>query len=217
MTPARQLSLGLALTGAAGMIDVIGFIELGGFYTSFMSGNTTQLGAALAGMDGMAIALPVGLVVMFFIGSFLGALLAGSPRGGSKGVTALVLFGLALTLALHLIGVPVAQSMLVLATSAGAQNAILPPQGAARLGATFVTGTLFAAGQDLARAVRREAPPLRWVQHLLVWAALLVGALVGAAAYGPWHVWALLLPGAVYAAFLVGFLVRRPTPSPQFR
>lgn len=209
MTPAPQLSLGLALTAAAGMIDVVGFIELGGFYTSFMSGNTTQLGAALAGMDGMVIALPVGLVVMFFIGSFLGALLASSPRGGSKGVTGLVLFGLALTLALHVIGVPTTQSMLVLAASAGAQNAIIPQQGAARLGATFVTGTLFAAGQDLARAIRREAPPLRWVQHLLVWAALLVGALVGAAAYGPWQLWALLVPGAVYAAFLMWSAVRR--------
>lgn len=82
MTPAPQLSLGLLLTSAAGMIDVIGFIELGGFYTSFMSGNTTQLGGALAGAEGMVIALPVSLVIMFFIGSFLGALIAGAPRGG---------------------------------------------------------------------------------------------------------------------------------------
>ncbi|MDB5537022.1 MAG: hypothetical protein JWQ65_1897, partial [Devosia sp.] len=44
MTPAPKLSLGLLLTAAAGFIDAIGFIKLGGFYTSFMSGNTTQLG-----------------------------------------------------------------------------------------------------------------------------------------------------------------------------
>jgi len=202
VTPAPHLSLGLALTAAAGMIDVVGFIELGGFYTSFMSGNTTQLGAALTGMDGMIIALPLGLVVMFFVGSFLGALIAGSSRGGGKGVVGLVLLGLAATLALHMLGIPSTQSMLVLAISAGAQNAILTQKGAARLGATFITGTLFAAGQDLARAVRGQAPPLRWVQHLLVWMALLAGALIGAAAYGPLHLWALLLPGAVYATFL---------------
>lgn len=199
MTPAPQLSLGLLLTSAAGMIDIIGFIELGGFYTSFMSGNTTRLGGALAGADGMVIALPLGLVTMFFIGSFLGALIAGAPKGGGNWVTALVLAGLAITLGLHFVGVPPTQSMLVLATSAGAQNAIFTQQGAARLGATFITGTLFAAGQDLARAVRGQAPPLRWVQHLLVWLALLVGALIGAAAYGIWSIWALLLPGAAYA------------------
>ena len=76
MTPAPHLTLGLLLTGAAGMIDVVGFIELGGFYTSFMSGNTTQLGAAFTGMEGMLLALPLGLLIMFFMGSFLGALLA---------------------------------------------------------------------------------------------------------------------------------------------
>ena len=31
----------------------VGFIELGGYYTSFMSGNTTQLGAAFSGLDVM--------------------------------------------------------------------------------------------------------------------------------------------------------------------
>ena len=208
MTPAPHLGLGLLLTAAAGMIDVVGFIELGGFYTSFMSGNTTQLGAGLTGMEGMLVALPLGLLIMFFCGSFLGALLASFPRAGSRAVTALVLCGLLATLALHLLGVPSMQAMLVLAASAGAQNAILTQKGAARLGTTFITGTLFAAGQDLARAVRGHAPPLRWMQHLLVWFALLFGALVGAAAYGPWQLWALLLPGAIYLATLAGFLFR---------
>jgi len=202
MTPAPQLSLGLLLTSAAGMIDVIGFIELGGFYTSFMSGNTTQLGGALAGAEGMVIALPVGLVIMFFIGSFLGALIAGAPRGGGNWVTALVLTGLAITLGMHSAGLPPTQSMLALAVSAGAQNAIFTQQGAARLGATFITGTLFAAGQDLARAVRGQAPPFRWLQHMLVWMALLLGAVVGAAAYGAWHILALLIPAAVYVLLL---------------
>jgi len=40
--------LGLVLTAMAGWVDAIGFLRLGGFYPSFMSGNTTQLGIALA-------------------------------------------------------------------------------------------------------------------------------------------------------------------------
>jgi uncharacterized membrane protein YoaK (UPF0700 family) len=208
MTPAPHLGLGLILTAAAGMIDVVGFIELGGYYTSFMSGNTTQLGAAFTGLDGMTIALPLGLIAMFFVGSFLGAFVA-ETRAGSKGVLSLVLAGLVVTLALHGLGASAQQSMLALAIAAGAQNAVLAPKGAVRLGATFVTGTLFAAGQDLARALRRQAPPLRWAQHLMVWFALMVGALVGAAVYSPWHQWSLLLPGAIYAVFLAGLLLRR--------
>ena len=210
MTPAPHLSLGLVLTAAAGMIDVVGFIELGGFYTSFMSGNTTQLGAGLARMGPM-LALPAGLVVMFVVGSFLGSLISAiGVRRGRVGVLSIVIAGLLSTLTLHANGFSPAQAMLALATAAGAQNAVLPQTGAARLGATFVTGTLFAVGQDLARAVRGEAPPLRWVQHLLVWLALLLGAAIGAVAYGQWQVGALIVPGAIYLVYLIGFIVRTP-------
>jgi uncharacterized membrane protein YoaK (UPF0700 family) len=190
------------------MIDVVGFIELGGFYTSFMSGNTTQLGAGLASMGG-SLLLPAGLIVMFVIGSFVGALVSSlGGRRGRIGVLSIVLAGLLLTLTLHANGFSPAQAMLALAAAAGAQNAALPQSGAARLGTTFVTGTLFAAGQDMARAVRREAPPWRWVQHLLVWLSLLLGAAVGAFAYGQWQVGALMVPGAVYLLFFVGDVIR---------
>lgn len=192
------------------MIDVVGFIELGGFYTSFMSGNTTQLGAGLADL-GPTLALPAGLIIMFVVGSFLGSLIAGiGQRRGRVGVLAIVIAGLLVTLVLHANGFSAAQAMLALATAAGAQNAVLPQTGAARLGATFVTGTLFAVGQDMARAVRREAPPLRWLQHLLVWLALLLGAAVGALAYGQWQVGALIVPGAIYLAYLCTYVVRGP-------
>jgi len=210
VTPTPYLSLGLLLTAAAGMIDVVGFIELGGFYTSFMSGNTTQLGAGLAHM-GPALLLPASLVIMFVTGSFLGSFISSvGHRSGRIGVLSVVIAGLLVTLTLHARGFSPAQAMLALATAAGAQNAVLPQTGAARLGATFVTGTLFAVGQDLARAVRREAPPWRWVQHLLVWLALLLGAAVGAFAYKQWQVGALIVPGAIYLAYMVGYVVRTP-------
>jgi uncharacterized membrane protein YoaK (UPF0700 family) len=210
VTPTPHLSLGLLLTAAAGMIDVVGFIELGGFYTSFMSGNTTQLGAGLA-LWGPKMVLPASLIVMFLAGSFVGSLVSSiGHRQGRIGVLAIVILGLLISLTLYTNGFTPAQAMLALATAAGAQNAVLPQTGAARLGTTFVTGTLFAAGQDMARAVRGEAPPLRWVQHLLVWLSLLLGAAVGAFAYGQWHIGALLLPGLIYLAFMIGYVVKSP-------
>jgi uncharacterized membrane protein YoaK (UPF0700 family) len=208
MTPASQLFLGLVLTAAAAMIDVVGFIELGGYYTSFMSGNTTQLGAGLAS-SGANLLLPASLVAMFLFGSFAGSLVSSlGGRRGRIGVLSIVIAGLLLTLSLNANGFPPAQVMFVLAAAAGAQNAALPQAGAARLGTTFVTGTLFAAGQDMARAVRRQAPRWRWVQHLLVWFALLLGAVIGAFAYGLWKVDALLVPGALYLAFFIGDVIR---------
>jgi len=209
VTPARALGAGILLTATAGFCDGVGFLALGRFYTSFMSGNTTQLGASLAIGDAGAALLAGSLVVLFFIGSFLGSLGAqSSTRFGPVVALGIVLAGLAVSLLLTSTGFGAAQSMLALAAAAGAQNAVLQPIGAARLGTTFVTGTLFAAGQDLARATLRAAPRWRWLQHLLVWAALAAGALMGALAYGRWEMLALIIPAAIYAACLIWFLVR---------
>ncbi len=210
MKPQSTLTLGLLLTACVGFIDAVGFIELGGFYTSFMSGNTTQLGTGLIRAD--LVLLPLGLVVMFFLGSFAGSLLAlRGTRWGPSLVLTFVIAMIAVTLALMLAGIPASGAMLILAAGAGAQNATLPFSGGARLGTTFVSGTLFAAGQDLAGAMVGKVPRWRWLQHLQVWASLLLGALLGAAAYGWLGIWAVLVPAAVYAAMLLGFAVKSPT------
>jgi uncharacterized membrane protein YoaK (UPF0700 family) len=207
VTPARHLILGMVLTGSAGLIDVVGFIELGGYFTSFMSGNTTQGGAAFIEGAWPVLQLTASLVGLFFIGSVLGALAAySSPRWGPAAVSLAVLSGVALTLALALSGYPATQAMLVLAASAGAQNAILPMRGAVRLGATFVTGTLYMAGQDLALALKGSAPPLRWLQHLAIWFGLFGGAALGALLYRFAGILTLFLPAAIYAAFALGHL-----------
>ncbi|MGV8854841.1 MAG: YoaK family protein [Devosia sp.] len=212
MTPTPQLSLGLLLTAAAGFADVVSFIELGGHFTSFMSGNTTQLGDALALGHWPVVLLTASLVLLFFLGSVFASLLAllCGTRWGSSAVTALVLLAFAATLCLAAIGLPSSQFMLILAAGAGAQNAILPSTGSVRLGTTFVTGTLFAAGQDLARALRGLAPPWRWAQHALVWASLLLGGLLGGYGYAQLGINALLVPALVYLGFLIAFVVRRP-------
>jgi uncharacterized membrane protein YoaK (UPF0700 family) len=211
VTPLRDLSVGLVLTGTAGFIDAVGFIALGGFYTSFMSGNTTQLGTGLASGTGWGLALPAGLVALFFVGSYLGSLAAQmTGRWGPVVTLGIVVAGIATSLGLHAAGYGPAQSMLALAGAAGAQNAVLRPSGAARLGATFVTGTLFAAGQDLAKATIGDAPRWRWAQHLLVWGSLCAGALIGGLAYGQWQMSALYVPAAIYAIYLIWFAFRRP-------
>jgi len=205
MTPTRHLVLGMVLTGSAGLIDAVGFIELGGYFTSFMSGNTTQGGAAIIDGAWPVVLLTTSLIALFFVGSVLGSLLAiSSARWGATAVSAAVLCGVALTLALTLAGFPASQSMLVLSASAGAQNAILPMRGAVRLGATFVTGTLYMAGQDLALALRGAAPKLRWLQHLSVWLGLFAGAVIGALSYRFAGTYTLFVPVTIYAAFAIG-------------
>lgn len=212
MTPAPHLSLGLLLTAAAGFADVVGFIELGGSYTSFMSGNTTQMGAALA--NGVwSLAIHAGsLVGLFFVGGVVGTWvsLAAGYRWGAAATTALVTLCFGLTLVLAYLGLPPGIFMLSLAAGAGAQNAILLSIGSVRLGTTFVTGALFGAAQDLAKAFRRAAPPWRWAQHLLVWASLMLGALIGGLCYDRFGVNALIIPALLYLFFLGAFVARSP-------
>ncbi len=207
MSPARHLALGMVLTASAGLVDAVGFIELGGYFTSFMSGNTTQGGAALVDGSWPIVLLTASLVLLFFIGSVLGNLLAiSTPRWGPAAVSFSVFFGVTLTLVLALSGFPPSQAMLVLAATAGAQNAILPMRGAVRLGATFVTGTLYMAGQDLAFALRGAAPKMRWLQHLAIWLGLFGGAALGALLYRHAGVHTLFVPVAIYAAFTLAHL-----------
>lgn len=190
-------------------MDAVGFIELGGYYTSFMSGNTTQLGTGLILSE--AVLLPLGLVAMFFFGSFAGSMLAlRSRRWGPSLVLGFVIASIAVTLGMSFAGIPATQAMLILAAGAGAQNATLPHNGGARMGTTFVSGTLFAAGQDLAGAFTGTVPRWRWAQQLAVWGALLIGALAGALSHTGMDMTALVVPGAIYLAMLAGFAVRSP-------
>jgi uncharacterized membrane protein YoaK (UPF0700 family) len=182
MTPTRRLLQGLFFTAAAGMVDAVSFLALGGYYTAFMSGNTTQLGIALSRPSG-AVAIPAAAIILFFAGSCLGTLVhIKAGDNGPKATSWFVAAVVAVSLVLFGCG-PQLLAGLVLAVAMGAQNAILPMVGAARPGATFVTGSLFGAGQDLARAWTGAAPRWRWSQHLLIWLALLAGTGVGGLCY----------------------------------
>jgi len=52
----RQFAI--ALSGLAGFVDSVGFLSAGGYFVSFMSGNTTRLGVSL-GIDPAQALLPV--------------------------------------------------------------------------------------------------------------------------------------------------------------
>ncbi|SMQ64991.1 Uncharacterized membrane protein YoaK, UPF0700 family [Devosia lucknowensis] len=213
MTPTRHLLFGMLLTAAAGFLDSIGFIELGGYYVSFMSGNTTQGGTALVEGHVSVVLLSLALVALFFVGALVANLLAlVDLRWGQVYASAAVMLGVATTLVLTLAGLPPSQTMLVLAATAGAQNAVLAAKGSVRLGATFVTGTLYTAAQDLAFALRGRAPFGRWLQHMLIWLSLLAGAAFGALAYGTLDIFALVMPLVVYGAFTIGHVVAAPRP-----
>lgn len=208
MTPNSQLSLGLALTASAGFVDAIAFLELGGFFASFMSGNTTQLGIAIAGqpdvMGNVVIWLPAALIALFFVGAFFGTLAVRAYRkDGSLAVMASVVIVLLLVSILRREGLALVHPVLLLAAAMGAQNAAVQPIGSARLGVTYVTGTLFNSAADLAGSLRGEVPRWRWLQHFAVWFSLMVGAVCGGLAHYFIDLDALFIPAIMIVVVMV--------------
>src|SRR3569833_928148 len=74
------------LSALAGFVDAIGFIQSGGFFVSFMSGNSTRLGVGIAERGLSAIAA-AGIFVCFPADTAAGALLGARtepPRPPAK-------------------------------------------------------------------------------------------------------------------------------------
>ncbi|KST61706.1 hypothetical protein AO398_01235 [Methylobacterium sp. GXS13] len=213
MNRAWQLGTGLLLTGLAGYVDALGFVRLGGLYTSFMSGNTTQLAVFGAEAQLHRMLLPAILIAAFLTGSVLGSGLAilVPARWTTPVVLAyeslLILGGLALGLASPELGL----AAFFVAVAMGTQNAVLAQVQGFRAGTTFVTGALFSLGQKIAKALTRTGEPFGWIGDGLVWLSLLLGAYLGALAYEAFALYALIAPVAVSGvlALITAFLVLR--------
>lgn len=201
------------MTACAGFVDVIAFLQLGGFFASFMSGNTTQLGIGLAGHAGVwgqvMVWFPAALIILFFAGAFLGTLMMSVfAHNGSIFVLCGVLILLGAVITLKQADMVYMQPTLLLAAAMGMQNASLQQRGTAKLGATYVTGTLFSAAADLARSITGEVPKGRWLEHFYVWLALMMGAISGG--YADWllGLWSLSIPFGTITVILVFRLLR---------
>lgn len=178
----RNLALACALSALAGYVDSIGFLHLGGLFVSFMSGNSTRLGVYLAEGNWSNAAETIGLIVLFVIGAACGSLIVSTRSAFSQ---SRVLLAEALLLAaaafFYALGMPsVAIASIVLAM--GLENSVFQVEGGVGLGLTYMTGALVKVGQ-LAAAALTGGRRWAWLPNLLLWAALVVGAICGALAY----------------------------------
>src|SRR5438874_1957763 len=64
------------LAALAGIVDAIGYLHLQGLFVSFMSGNSTQLAAALGQGDASGAAAIAELIVLFVLGATAGQMVA---------------------------------------------------------------------------------------------------------------------------------------------
>jgi len=194
---ARGLVMAAMLAALAGMVDVVGYLHLKGLFVSFMSGNSTQLGAALGQGDLATGADIAELVGLFVLGAAAGQMLA-DAAGRRRMTWVLIGVMLLLTIAAALRTAP---EPMVFAM--GALNASMQRAGNIPVSLTFVTGVLVRFGQGLGSRLTRRATGWSWLAQAVPWAGMIAGATIGGTAYlriGEPAIWAPIALAAVLAA-----------------
>ena len=198
--------LAIGLSALAGYVDAIGFLATGGFFVSFMSGNSTRLGVGIAEMSGNA-AIAAMLIGSFLIGVIAGSLVGRWGKYHHRAVVpvllAALLAGAALLGDLHQLW----PAAILMAAAMGVENIFFAEGTEVRIGLTYMTGRLVKIGQLLAAAIAGE-DRWGWIPHLLLWSGLLGGGAAGAIAFiaiGSDALWV-----AAAAALVVAVVARRP-------
>ncbi len=180
---ARRLGLLLVwwLAALAGAVDASGYFLLKGLFVSFMSGNTTMFGIALAHMDVARSLTIAGVILAFVFGATTGSVttvLAGRRH------LAVIVFCVAVLLMVPPL-VPVA-AVPALAFAMGLLSAAMQHAGQVKVSVTYVTGTLVKLGQGLGLYLCGRARDWTWLEQAVPWTGLLAGAIAATASLG-WY------------------------------
>lgn len=209
------LMLAVGLAGLAGFTDAVGFIELGGFFVSFMSGNSTRFAVGVAEQGAVLMAaLPLGLIALFVAGVMAGAFLyqraPGRHRGAVLAFVAAMLLAAAVCAALGYRAAAIVFMLLAM----GAENNVFVRDGQVDIGLTYMTGTLVKLGQKIvAHAMGRGNGPV-WPLALL-WAGLMGGAVMGAFGYALLGLGSLWVAAAFAALLWLATALKKSAAAPE--
>jgi uncharacterized membrane protein YoaK (UPF0700 family) len=188
MTSRQRNVLVTLLAVNSGYVDAIGFLALGGAFTSVMTGNMVLLGLSFGNMDQTLVAHVSLAIACFIAGAAIGTRVAGVHAGKHVIWPAPVTRALAIELTLAVVfsvlwwvegGEPGKGLQLALlgvnALALGIQSSAVQRFGVSGLSTTYLTGTLT---QVVIRLTSGQ--PIRDVAHSMsLLAALIGGAVLG--------------------------------------
>lgn len=236
---APRKRLVILLAGAAGCLDAVGYLMLG-LFTANMTGNTILLGLSVGREAWADAAHNIAALAAFVIGAGAGSAATRGIRRIAPGLGFEALVLAAAVAVWLLFGAPrgrVAEPAVywliaLLAAAMGIQSAAVRRVGEQRVATTYVTGTLTTLATDTAgdlldrwsarrgpdaEAMRRapaagspEARPRGRTLMTGLWAAYLLGALIGGFAEQRWSMWAVVAPVVVLVAVMGSDLAHRP-------
>ncbi|MDQ1121851.1 YoaK family protein [Microbacterium trichothecenolyticum] len=176
------LALSAALAATAGFVDAIGFLDTGGLFVSFMSGNSTQGAVDLLSSTPSIAAVSIGLISAFVVGVALGGIVSVRARRPRGWVVAGSGAAVAVSAVLATAGPATLWRAGILAAAMGALNTLFLADGRARVAITYSTGTLVSLGLALASLVTGGSRTA-WQRPLLLWSSLVGGAVIGGFAH----------------------------------
>lgn len=215
-TESPLIVIAVCLAALAGFVDALAFTSLGGFFASFMSGNTTRLGVGYGTGDMGAALTATALVMSFVAGVILSSVIVRAAAGRGK-VAVMLTVTILLLLAAGLASVaPGPIVLLLLATAMGAENGVFHRDGEVTIGVTYMTGSLVRIGQKLANALMGDPDRWGWVPYLALWTGFVAGVVFGAASHMRWGwnaLWLAPLAAGVLTAAIAGVTRREAIPK----
>jgi uncharacterized membrane protein YoaK (UPF0700 family) len=220
LTPDREddwvwpaLVVAVLLAGITGFVDAVAFDRFLGVFPANQSGNAAFLGMAIGGSSVSTVWRPATAMVGFALGVAVGQLVRQRGRGPHLGAWLLVC-ELALFVAVIVIVGPIERVsliggaegvvLIVLTSMAmGVQTEVIRRVAGTAVATTYQTGAIARMGEAVSRVLSRTArlrEEREVVVLLLVLAAYVGGAALGAAAPGVWR-WSMIV-----AATMVGAL-----------
>lgn len=176
------IAAAIALAGLAGFVDALGFVGLGGFFVSFMSGNSTRFGVAL-GSQAWPAAIRASLLIFLFLAGVMGGTLIAHaiPHRRKPAVLGTVTFILGAAASCHALSHDLL-ALYLLPLAMGVENGTFQRDGEVTIGLTYMTGTLVRFGQRAALALAGHER-WAWLPHFLLWLGFLAGVAAGTCTY----------------------------------
>jgi uncharacterized membrane protein YoaK (UPF0700 family) len=221
----RRHLLAVLLTVNSGVTDAVGFLALGGAFTSVMTGNLVLLGLASSRADSQLVTYTGTAIACYIFGCVLGARVAGSSDRAQHHwptpVTRALTVEFALFCAYAVVwwstgsdpaGLVRLSMLAISAIALGVQSSAVQRFGVSGLSTTYMTGTLTSAIINLT-----TGKGLRAAQGgLQLLAGLIAGAVIGGVVlrYVPVLVPALQL-SLLVTVVLAGLRLSRTEPEPE--
>ena len=210
----KQERLAIFLALIAGYIDATGLIQWK-TYVSFMSGNTTSLGAAISTGKYGIIITSITVISCFLLGIYAGTCLSLWKRIKNQILTFYIVSVILIfySIIAYFYDINNLLSIAIVGFSMGMMNTIITSVGNQKVNTDFVTGTLNSLARNTAMLtmtddkIKKKEYTSNAIHLLLLWIGFLSGAFVAPFLLDYFGKWTLMIPALLLMIY--GLLISK--------